>query len=139
MPQIVRYMLAALLERRDLKKKRGGQRTTLFKTSAKGRFELAARDVQRVQNGELILTSDWMKYMPRELLKRAHRGEPLPINEVMQSVARAMSNNPPKRMTRREAIDKVAEFHGIEAQKLANYIDDKIGFGRKKRSRARQK
>lgn len=152
MPQIVRYMLAALLERRDLKKKRGAQRTPLFKTSAKGRLELATRDVRRVQHGELILLSDWMKYMPRELSERARRGEPLPIKEVMQSVARAMSENPPQRMTRGEAINKVAEFYGktgaveavdeigvarvdpgIDAQTLANYIDNKIGFGGKNR------
>jgi hypothetical protein len=130
MPQVARHMLAELLERRDLKKKRGGQRTPLFEMSAKGRFALAARDVPRVQSGECVLPSDWWGYLPLELRRRAKRGEAIDINELMRSVQRAQASKPPKPMTRQQAIDKVAELHEIDAQSLADYMDGKIGFSR---------
>jgi hypothetical protein len=160
MPEVARHMLAALLERRDLKKRRGGQRTALFKMSAQERLAKAASDVRRVQKGEMILPSVWMKYVPHEMLTRAKPPKAVPpgefkgvpIEELMQSLKRAISSKPPKQMKREEAIEAVAkelygpslvvnetgvsvEEPGIDALTLRRYMDGKIGFGGNKRRR----
>jgi hypothetical protein len=129
--QAGRSMLAELLERRPLAKKRGGQQKRLFNLTAKEAFARAAKLVQRMQDGQVTPITELLKNLPPEQLKRLRRGEAIGLTE-------AMLTTQPKRITRTEAINKVAELNGIDAQKLANYVDGKIGFGRKKRASGKQ-
>src|SRR5207253_10008211 len=126
-----RDLLAALCDRGQFAKKRFGQLTPLFKTSAKDRLALAAMAVRRMQRGQLIPPDDLLSYLPLEQLKQLRRGEAIELDHLTNAMG-AMLSKPPKRMTRDEAIDKVAALMGIDDQKLANYMDGKIGFGRKK-------
>jgi hypothetical protein len=125
--QAGRSMLAELLERRPLAKKRGGQRKRLFNLSAKERFARAASLVRRFEQGQAAPITDLVKDLPREQLERLRRGEAI-------GLTRAMLSKQPKRMKRGEAIDKVAKLTGIDDLKLHNYMERKYGFGRKKRT-----
>jgi hypothetical protein len=128
MPQKVREMLAELLGRRRLKRKaKGGQLTPMFQLSAKERFARAASLVRRFEQGQAASITDLFNDLPREQLARLRRGEAIGLTHAMLS-------KQPKRMSRTEAINKVAGLNGIDAQQLANYVDGKIGFGRKKRA-----
>jgi hypothetical protein len=126
MPRTAREMLAELLERHHLKKKRGGQRTPMFNLSMKGRLARAASLARRLQRGEVAPITDLFNELPREQLKRLCRSEPIGLTPAMLSKR-------PKPMKRQEAIDKAAIVYEIDAQKLADFMDGLIGFSRKKR------
>jgi hypothetical protein len=64
---------------------------------------------------------------------------PVDFNVIMESALRGISLKKHKGMTRGEAIDTVAGHRGIDSEKLADYMDGKIGFGRGRKKRLRDK
>jgi hypothetical protein len=124
--QAGRSMLAELLERRPLGKKRGGQQKRLFNLSKKERYARAAKLVQHLQDGQAIPITDLFNDLPRDQLKRLRRGEAIGLTNEMLS-------KQPKPMSQTDAIDKAADLYEVDDLKLHNYMAGKTGFGRKKK------
>ena len=111
MPTQARRMLAAALETRSLKKKRGGQRS-LFRATAEQRIAQMADTVKKLQTGETRLmwepTSEEIQAMGMSVDEKSAAI----LDQEAQRMRKLRSPN--GLMKRDNAIDLVAGIHGIK-------------------------
>lgn len=126
LPPEVRRMLAALFERRVLKKKRGGQRP-MFKESAESRLARMADVVKRLQKGKLL-------FFERTVEEMGNTGITVDPKSarVWDKHARELGElrDASGRMKREDAVDLIAKLHGENPQTLADYMAGKRGASR---------
>jgi hypothetical protein len=107
-PQGARDLLATLLDRCVLKRKKGGQPTPIFERSEKQRLLEAVVLVRDMERGVAGTFEDFAKDLP-----------PSP-------------REPMRKMSRREAIESVSRLTDISEDRLGEAVGGRLGFLRKK-------
>ena len=135
--QQVGQMLADVFDLCKLKRKRKGGQRKLFGMSAEAQKAVAERDVRRLQREKSIgeLSADELRTKLRGLglgvkmddkAARAQDAEARRLGKLRDSKGR---------MSRADAVEQVAQLHGLEVGKLTNWVDGKTGARQRQKKR----
>ena len=135
-----RLTLAMLFDRFRLAKKPGGQRTPIGKLSERDKLEIMAKDVRDIEAGHAAMMQPKADAAPAPLPPAlAEQLKGLRLVDVNQlRVVPFECLEEPRRMSRKEAIEKVSGFYGSDADRLRDFLDGKRADtrprGRKKKT-----
>src|SRR5262249_46207226 len=124
-----RKLLAALCDRGQFKKKRGGQLTPIGKMSLQTRYAMLANQVRRLQTGEDKLIEELTAKQFREMSCSNVKFDN-PKNWDNQAYRISKLRNAKGRMRRDDAIRLIAEREGVSSNTLADHIDRRSGSRR---------
>src|SRR6476620_5531419 len=124
-----RKLLAALCDRGQFKKKRGGQLTPIGKMSLQARYAMLANQVRRLQTGEDKLIDELtVKQIKETTGCNVEIDDPKGWDKNAYRISKLRDAK--GRMRHDEAIRLTAERAGVSSNTLADYINRKSGSSR---------
>ena len=121
-----RKLLAELLSRGVLRKKKGGQRKPIFELTAEQRLANSEDNVRRMMSGDHVPIQKVVKHLIPE---RDGRIILSPANMLRVEALHKLRRG----MTEDEAIAQEANDSGLSPKVLKNFMNNKVGFGRSKK------
>jgi hypothetical protein len=130
-------ILADVFDLCKLKRKRRGGQRKLFGISAEVQKALAERDVRLLQRAKSIdeLSADELRAKLEGLNLGLKMDDQAKVAQDAQARRLGKLRDSKGRMLRADAIEQVARLHGLEVEKLANYVEGRTGARQRQRER----